>query len=57
MRLNFEPWLLALTCSPEEEKPEAYFNKPHTRPRNFIERIFSVLKGRFGCLLSARELY
>lgn len=52
-----EPWLLAPYRTPENGSAQAKFNAVHTRCRNIIERTNGVLKNRWRCLLSARELY
>lgn len=52
-----EPWLLTPYRTPESGSPQAKFNEVHSRCRNIIERTNGVLKNRWRCLLSARELY
>ncbi|XP_039971298.1 putative nuclease HARBI1 [Bactrocera tryoni] len=52
-----EPWLLTPYKNAPERSDELYFNQQFTKGRSLIERVFGVLKGRFLCLLSARELH
>lgn len=40
-----------------EDSPEGRYNSLQKRARSTIERTFGVLKGRWRCLLSARELH
>ncbi|XP_017466745.1 PREDICTED: putative nuclease HARBI1 [Rhagoletis zephyria] len=52
-----EPWLLTLYRSATENSDEHIFNQKLSKGRSIIERVFGVLKGRFRCLLAARELH
>ncbi|XP_039969614.1 putative nuclease HARBI1 isoform X1 [Bactrocera tryoni] len=52
-----EPWLLTPYRNAPERSDELYFNQQFTKGRSLIECVFGVLKGRFRCLLSARELH
>ncbi|XP_039970825.1 putative nuclease HARBI1 [Bactrocera tryoni] len=53
-----EPWLLTpYRNAPERSDDDLYFNQQFTKGRSLIQRVFGVLKGRFRCLLSARELH
>lgn len=52
-----EPWLITPYRSVAENSHEATFNTKHSSKRNIIERTYGVLKGRFRCLLKARELH
>lgn len=52
-----EPWLLTPYRTPDIGSPQARFNDIHSRCRNTIERTNGVLKNRWRCLLSARELH
>ncbi|XP_061397607.1 putative nuclease HARBI1 [Musca vetustissima] len=52
-----EPWLLTPYRNATENSPESRFNKKFCKGRSIIERVFGVLKGRFRCLLAARELH
>lgn len=40
-----------------EDSPEGRYNSVQKRARSTIERTFGILKGRWRCLLSARELH
>ncbi|XP_063634875.1 putative nuclease HARBI1 [Cydia splendana] len=40
-----------------EDSPEGRYNDVQKRARSIIERTFGILKGRWRCLLAARELY
>ncbi|XP_058978634.1 putative nuclease HARBI1 [Musca domestica] len=52
-----EPWILTSYRSANEHSAESRFNKRFCKARFIIERVFGVLKGRFRCLLAARELH
>ncbi|XP_036340840.1 putative nuclease HARBI1 [Rhagoletis pomonella] len=52
-----EPWLLTPHRVPNEGSTESRFNEVHSKCRNVIERTNGVLKGRWRCLLGARELH
>lgn len=52
-----EPWILTPYRSANEHSAESRFNKRFCKARSIIERVFGVLKGRFRCLLAARELH
>lgn len=52
-----EPWLLTPFRSPSDNSSESNFNNRFTIARSLIERTFGVMKARFRCLLSARELH
>ncbi|XP_065368827.1 putative nuclease HARBI1 [Calliphora vicina] len=52
-----EPWLLTPYRNATENSSEAFYNKQFCKGRSIIERVFGVLKGRFRCLLAARELH
>ena len=52
-----EPWILTPYRNAAENSPECRFNDFHAKGRCIIERAFGVLKGRFRCLLAARELH
>ncbi|KOB78264.1 putative nuclease HARBI1 [Operophtera brumata] len=40
-----------------EDSPERRFNFVQKRARSTIERTFGILKGRWKCLMAARELH
>lgn len=40
-----------------EDSPEGRYNYVQKRARSTIERTFGILKGRWRCLLAARELH
>lgn len=40
-----------------EDSPEGRYNEIQKRARSTIERTFGILKGRWRCLLAARELH
>lgn len=40
-----------------EDSPEGRYNFQQKRARSTIERTFGILKGRWRCLLAARELH
>lgn len=52
-----EPWLLTPYRIATENSDEQFFNQQLSKGRSIIERVFGVLKGRFWCLLAARELH
>lgn len=52
-----EPWIITPYRSATERSAEARFNTKHSKTRNCIERCIGVLKARFRCLLSSRELH
>ncbi|XP_067623753.1 putative nuclease HARBI1 [Eurosta solidaginis] len=52
-----EPWLLTPYRNAAENSNEIFFNDKFGKGRSLIERTFGVLKGRFRCLLAARELH
>ncbi|RVE40861.1 hypothetical protein evm_014490 [Chilo suppressalis] len=45
------PYMMTPILGAEENSPEGHYNKLHATARNTVERTFSVLKGRFRCLL------
>lgn len=51
-----EPWLMTPYLSAAEGSPEANFNNVLSKTRNIMVKTLGVLKGRFKCLLAAREL-
>ena len=51
------PWLLTPHRTCEEGTPESKFNKAHKAGRKIIEQVNGVLKGRWRCILGARELH
>uniref|UniRef100_A0A1I8NJ28 DDE Tnp4 domain-containing protein n=1 Tax=Musca domestica TaxID=7370 RepID=A0A1I8NJ28_MUSDO len=53
----FEPWILTQYRSANEHSTESRFNKRFCKTRSIIELVFGVLKERFRCLLTARELH
>ncbi|XP_017483193.1 PREDICTED: putative nuclease HARBI1 [Rhagoletis zephyria] len=52
-----EPWMLTPYRNAAENSAEGRFNHCHAKGRSIIERVFGILKGRFRCLLTARELH
>ncbi|KNE86487.1 hypothetical protein PSTG_20152, partial [Puccinia striiformis f. sp. tritici PST-78] len=52
-----EPWLLTPYKNTTQNSPESLFNSQFTKARCCVENVFGVLKGRFRCLLAARELH
>lgn len=52
-----EPWLITPYRNAADNSLEARFNLEHSRARGVIERLNGVFKGRFRCLLKARELH
>lgn len=40
-----------------EDSPEGRYNVKQKRARSTVERTFGILKGRWRCLLAARELH
>ncbi|KAL0879735.1 hypothetical protein ABMA27_003448 [Loxostege sticticalis] len=50
-------YLLTPLNNVEEESPGGRYNAVHKRARSTIERTFGILKGRWRCLLAARELH
>lgn len=51
-----EPFLKTPYRNPRDGSSEEHFNTIHSKCRCTIERCFGVLKGRWRCLLKAREL-
>ncbi|RVE53078.1 hypothetical protein evm_002175 [Chilo suppressalis] len=51
------PYMMTPILGAEENSPEGHYNKLHATARNTVERTFSVLKGRFRCLLVHRVLH
>ncbi|XP_055913458.1 putative nuclease HARBI1 [Eupeodes corollae] len=51
------PWLLTPHRTCQEGSPESKFNKAHKAARKIIEQVNGVLKGRWRCILGARELH
>lgn len=41
----------------QDGSPEGHYNLTHKRARSTIERTFGQLKGRWRCLLAARQLH
>ncbi|XP_036340562.1 putative nuclease HARBI1 [Rhagoletis pomonella] len=52
-----KPWMLTPYRNAAENLAECRFNNCHAKGRSIIERVFGMLKGRFRCLLAARELH
>ncbi|XP_055918682.1 putative nuclease HARBI1 [Eupeodes corollae] len=52
-----EPFLITPFRSTQEGSPESVFNLKHALTRNIVERTIGILKNRFRCLLSARQLH
>lgn len=52
-----EPWILTPYRNAAEASAEALFNEKFSKARSLVERVFGVMKGRFRCLLAARELH
>jgi len=52
-----EPWLMTPFRNPDETSEECFFNSKLAKGRVIIEQTFGVLKGRFRCLLAARQLH
>lgn len=50
-------YLLTPVSNAVEDSPEGRFNALQKRARSTIERTFGILKGRWRCLLAARELH
>ncbi|XP_036322446.1 putative nuclease HARBI1 [Rhagoletis pomonella] len=52
-----QPWLITPFCCPVAGSRESAFNKTHSKARNIVKRVIGILKNRFRCLLSARQLH
>ncbi|XP_055905488.1 putative nuclease HARBI1 [Eupeodes corollae] len=52
-----KPYLMTPFRNTESGSLESAFNKKHAQGRNIIERTIGVLKNRFRCLLTARQLH
>lgn len=50
-------YLMTPIDNASEDSPEGRYNMAHKRTRSVVERTFGILKGRWRCLLAARELH